>query len=284
MWEVVSYTSGTVIVTSNQPDYPHLYIYGKDDNHRHEIAIDLSVFLNYGRVLPEWVKSLKYDGEDKTHLVGSDSISIRAVGPMVLPENDNGALSWKPDNSDKAKSDRVYLINRIVDGVKSTYVRNGFVSLLTMKRFIELPKDVQHNILRAFIGKSKHIGLTDTPQFKQSGKVLIVDSFKFDTFDEMIEYINHRSEVAFILYPNELHKYHGDFVTIRGKFVNTIDASDENIIVENEAETYPIKRFDVPVAEFGIRSSAIVYRQRLINSERWSSRLSKLLQLKLKRK
>ena len=67
----------------------------------------------------------------------------------------------------------------------------------------------------------------------------------FDTFDEMIEYINHRSEVAFILYPNELHKYHGDFVTIRGKFVNTIDASDENIIVENEAETYPIKIFDV---------------------------------------
>ena len=47
---------------------------------------------------------------------------------------------------------------------------------------------------------------------------------------------------------------------------------------------YIVKRFDVPVAEFGIRSSAIVYRQRLINSERWSSRLSKLLQLKLKRK
>lgn len=45
---------------------------------------------------------------------------------------------------------------------------------------------------------------------------------------------------------------------------------------------YIVKRFDVPVAEFGIRSSAIVYRQRLINSERWSTRLSKLLQLKRK--
>lgn len=53
MWQVVTYTSGTVIVKSELPDYPHLYIHGKDDNHRREIAIDLSVFLNYGRMLPE---------------------------------------------------------------------------------------------------------------------------------------------------------------------------------------------------------------------------------------
>lgn len=245
MWQVVSHQSGTVIVTSNQNDYPHLYIHGNDDNQRREIAIDLSVFLNYGRALPEWAKSLKYDGDDKTHLVGSDSIYIRTVGPMVLPEDDNGALNWQTDKSDKAQSDREFLINRIVDGIKSTYTRNGFSTLLTMRRFIELPRDVQHNILSAFVGKSKHIGLTDAPQFEYSGKVLNVDSFKFDTVDDMIEYIINRPEVTFILYPNELHNYHGQYVNIRGKFVNTIDASDENTIVENKSETYPIKIIDV---------------------------------------
>lgn len=245
MWEVITYTSGTVIVKSELPDCPHLYIHGRNDNQRRDIAIDLSVFLNYGRTLPEWAQSLKYDGDIKTHLIGSDSISINAIGPMILPEDDNGALNWQNDNSDKAKSDRVELIKRIVDAVRSTYMRNNFSTLLTMTRFTELPRDVQHNILRSFVGKSKHIGLTDAPQFEYCGEVLNVESFKFDTFDAMIEYINNRPEVAFILYPNELHKYHGNYVKIRGKFVNKIDAGDENIIVENETETCPIKIIDV---------------------------------------
>lgn len=49
-----------------------------------------------------------------------------------------------------------------------------------------------------------------------------------------------------------------------------------------EPYVYIVKRFGVAVAEFGIRSSAIVYRQRLINSERWTTRLSKLLHMKRK--
>ena len=36
---------------------------------------------------------------------------------MVLPPDDNGALNWQPDYSDKAKTDRQFLINRIFNSI-----------------------------------------------------------------------------------------------------------------------------------------------------------------------
>ena len=117
MWQMQSYGSGTVIVKSEYSDYPHLYVYGYDENHRREIAIDLEIFLNHGRKLPDWVNGLQFHPNDENTLYDGKGISISAVGRMVLPPDDNGALSWQPDYSDKAKTDRQFLINRIFNSI-----------------------------------------------------------------------------------------------------------------------------------------------------------------------
>lgn len=117
MWQMQSYGSGTVIVKSEYSDYPHLYVYGYDENHRREIAIDLEIFLNHGRKLPDWVNGLQFHPNDENTLYDGKGISIQAIGPMTLPPDDNGALNWQFDMSDKAKHDRKFLINRIFDSI-----------------------------------------------------------------------------------------------------------------------------------------------------------------------
>ncbi len=130
MWQMVSYTSGTVIVRSEHSDYPHLYVYGYDDNHRREIAIDLEVFLNHARKLPDWANGLQFHPTSETTLYDGKGISIKAIGPMILPPDDNGALSWQSDMSDKAKRDRKFLINRIFDSISE----NIYNELLSAKK------------------------------------------------------------------------------------------------------------------------------------------------------
>ena len=110
-----SYQSGTVIVTSHEPNTPHFYVYGYDDNHRRNIAVDLEIFLNHCKQLPEWVYGLYRHPDDPTTLIDGKGISISMVGPMVLPENDNGALNWQTDMSENAKKLREFLINRIFE-------------------------------------------------------------------------------------------------------------------------------------------------------------------------
>ena len=69
MWQMQSYGSGTVIVKSEYSDYPHLYVYGYDENHRREIAIDLEIFLNHARKLPDWVNGLQFHPNDENTLI-----------------------------------------------------------------------------------------------------------------------------------------------------------------------------------------------------------------------
>lgn len=147
MWQMQSYGSGTVIVKSEYSDYPHLYVYGYDENHRREIAIDLEIFLNHGRKLPDWVNRLQFHPNDENTLYDGKGISISAVGPMVLPPDDNGALNWQVDMSDKAKYDRKFLINRIFDSSsENTHTEISDVKKEMINRLTKMAKVQLKNV------------------------------------------------------------------------------------------------------------------------------------------
>ena len=147
MWQMQSYGSGTVIVKSEYSDYPHLYVYGYDENHRREIAIDLEIFLNHARKLPDWVNGLQFHPNDENTLYDGKGISIQAIGPMVLPPDDNGALNWQVDMSDKAKYDRKFLINRIFDSSsENTHTEISDVKKEMINRLTKMAKVQLKNV------------------------------------------------------------------------------------------------------------------------------------------
>lgn len=121
MWAVESYQSGTVIVKSvTDPKLPHFYVYGKtggSERERYEIAVDLATWINYPSRMPAWALDLKYHPDMQTCLITDSGISITAVGPMVLPENDNGACNWMQDISSEG---RERIINNLIFNRKQT--------------------------------------------------------------------------------------------------------------------------------------------------------------------
>lgn len=122
-WQRVSFLSGTVIVQRcDGVSSPWLYVYYAADLEKHgitedeserkrsEYAEDLAVFLS-GGPRPQWMDTYRREGATfvKNDLAGT----ISAVGPMILPPNDNGRLSWVQDESEQAKSDRIALVDRL---------------------------------------------------------------------------------------------------------------------------------------------------------------------------
>ena len=124
MWKVESYLSGTVIVTNvEDPTSPHFYVYGKTgstESERYNIAIDLATWINYATRMPLWALELKVHPDTNTCLITDSGISITATGPMVLPENDNGALNWMESYSDENKYAREQLIKNLLFNRKNT--------------------------------------------------------------------------------------------------------------------------------------------------------------------
>jgi hypothetical protein len=121
-YEVQSFQSGTVIVTPRTVSDPHLYVYhsndltrdklSEDDNDRirYMLACDLRYMLN-GGPRPAWLDG--YTRTDDHCITGPLGGTISAIGPMILPPNDNGRLAWMQDPSPAAITARKALIDRI---------------------------------------------------------------------------------------------------------------------------------------------------------------------------
>lgn len=110
-WTNIAFQSGTQIVTSQTEGEPHYYVYGgesSDDPYRYQVCKDLCKFLNYGE-RPSWIETLERMRPDNA--VGENGIHITAVGPMILPPNDNGRLNWQTDQSEESKQKRERLID-----------------------------------------------------------------------------------------------------------------------------------------------------------------------------
>lgn len=91
-WEFRQFQSGTHIVTRQEHNKPHYYIYADE---RFKICEDLTAWLNSGlKLRPLWADSLKFD-DSETALLGSNGIHLLSIGPMILPDNDNGRLAWR---------------------------------------------------------------------------------------------------------------------------------------------------------------------------------------------
>ena len=122
-------------------------MYGYDENHRREIAIDLEIFIKQARKLPDWVNGLQFHPNDENTLYDGKGISIQAIGPMVLPPDDNGALNWQVDMSDKAKYDRKFLINRIFDSISdNTHTEISDVKKEMINRLTKMAKIQLKNV------------------------------------------------------------------------------------------------------------------------------------------
>jgi hypothetical protein len=108
-WVHQAFQSGTEIVKDfNTAGKPHYYVYA--DN-RHIVCEELADYLNEVSK-PPWIEKLQRTGEE--YCDGPDGIHILAVGPYVLPPDDNGALAWQQDDSEKKQKERIKLIDRLV--------------------------------------------------------------------------------------------------------------------------------------------------------------------------
>lgn len=112
VWRYESYQSGTHVVISDKPGWPHYYVYADS---RSEVCQDLRDWLNGGE-RPVWASTLKLHEKSKECCVGKYGIEISAVGPMVLPQGDNGRLGWQTDETKSAE--RQMLINNLMKCVK----------------------------------------------------------------------------------------------------------------------------------------------------------------------
>ncbi len=119
-WEPQFFGSGTCIVTSNQRDEPHYYVYGPhspDDGQRQRNRIamchQLADWLNGGD-RPLWLDDMKRTHEDGCFDL--DGTKIFATGPSVLcdccPPH---KMHWLLDESDEAVSKRARLIDRLFE-------------------------------------------------------------------------------------------------------------------------------------------------------------------------
>lgn len=118
-WSHQCYSSGTQVVTSNQPDTPWFYIYGpgaggafdseaERDRNRFAMCEDLAAFLNGGE-RPAWLDDMHRICE--TELVGLDGSKIFMVGPTrSAPEHPYG---WEYRDDPDALAMQARLIDRL---------------------------------------------------------------------------------------------------------------------------------------------------------------------------
>jgi len=116
VWEHKLYGSGTQVVSQNDCNEPHLYVYGprllSDKECCHErsaVCQDLRDFLNGGE-RPDWLDDLERISEDE--LRGVDGTSIRSTGPMY--DCDPPKLNWKECADEGSQAKRARLIDRVV--------------------------------------------------------------------------------------------------------------------------------------------------------------------------
>jgi len=106
-WETITYGSGTHIVTRNDFEKPHYYVYA---DKRYEVCKELEAWLNGGPD-PRWrFKLVRWTDES---VKGPEGIHIYTTGPFILPPDDNGALNWQVD-PDK-KQERMALIDKLLE-------------------------------------------------------------------------------------------------------------------------------------------------------------------------
>ena len=106
-WGTITYQSGTHIVKKyDDIQTPHYYVYADE---RYKVCKELQNWLNWGND-PDWRAKLTRCTDESVD--GPDGIHISAVGPMVLPKNDNGALNWQIDPN--KKQDRIKLIDKLM--------------------------------------------------------------------------------------------------------------------------------------------------------------------------
>ena len=108
-WATRMYTSGTHIVTTGG-HHPHYYVYA---DKRYEVCKQLENYLN-GGPRPDWMDQLEIHPDTEEACTGPDGIDISAVGPMILPADDNGALNWIQDYSVGMKHMRKKIINDLL--------------------------------------------------------------------------------------------------------------------------------------------------------------------------
>jgi hypothetical protein len=120
-----SYGSGTVVVKTFDNSKPHLYVYyagnirpklitdDESQTKRYIMARQLASYLNGDSPLPEWIEALKYTRSTPRQIINCLDGTISAVGPNVLPPNDNGRLAWRQDENEEAEADRVRLMDAL---------------------------------------------------------------------------------------------------------------------------------------------------------------------------
>jgi len=111
VWHVNMYQSGTHVVTTDNIDKPHYYVYAEK---RYEVCNQLCDWLNGKIEEPEWMKDLKINPKSNESCTGPNGINISAVGPMVLPKDDNGRLNWQTDMSEKMMNERIKIIDNLI--------------------------------------------------------------------------------------------------------------------------------------------------------------------------
>jgi hypothetical protein len=117
-WWTESYPSGTIIVKSDIPLYPHYYIWqvpeDNDSNHkRQRVAKELTLWLNGIISKPYWLEVKEVKGASAVLKSGQ---LIQAVGPMV--DRNPPQLDWTEDDSEFSRRARQKLIDVLYFGTK----------------------------------------------------------------------------------------------------------------------------------------------------------------------
>lgn len=121
-WAARSFPSGTQIVTRDDPNEPHFYVYGpkpvgpKDDEgddpqairNRYRMCDDLRAWMNGGE-RPAWLDDMRRVSE--TRVIGDDGSSISAVGPSY--DADPPKLDWHERDDPASQDKRARLIDRL---------------------------------------------------------------------------------------------------------------------------------------------------------------------------
>lgn len=120
-WTMTSYMSGTVVVSSNLPGWPHLHIGhvpGDDEGEslRSKVGREIEIWMNDGP-LPEFLKGAKRSHAEGVTLL--NGCGIDAHGPMVDEAIPPQFGLWKTDDSPAAAQRRRALIDLVEQGAAS---------------------------------------------------------------------------------------------------------------------------------------------------------------------
>jgi hypothetical protein len=111
-WQHICYQSGTQIVTDNEPNQPHYYIYGPkgdtNDTIRYQICEALEKYLN-GGPRPPFLND--YRRTSPTEITHPDGSRIFATGPVR--DQDPPNCNWIQREDPEAVSLRIRLIDNL---------------------------------------------------------------------------------------------------------------------------------------------------------------------------